>query len=75
MEELPHTNYKGPSGGKVSVQKYVEESESGTQAIVSIFTKTLTTNNTTIGGQQEGQGQTITKTYNIHGAGENSNFY
>ena len=38
MRELPHNNYKGRSGGKVSTaQKYVDESESGTQAIASVF--------------------------------------
>ena len=57
-----------------TAQKYVEESESGALAMASIFTKTVTNNNATVVG--DGQG-TSTKTYNIHGAGENStyNFY
>ena len=56
-----------------TAQKYVDESESGAQAISSVFnlTKAPTTNNTTVVSQQDGE--RVTKIYNIHGSGENCN--
>ena len=56
-----------------TAQKYVDESESGAQAIASVFnfTKAPTTNNTAVVSQQDGE--RVTKIYNIHGSGENCN--
>ena len=56
-----------------TAEKYVDEPESGAQAIASVFnfTKAPTTNNTTEVSQQDGE--RVTKIYNIHGSGENCN--
>ena len=72
MRGLPHNNYKGWKSVSTA-QKYVDESESGAQAIASVFnfTKAPTTNNTTLVSQQDGE--RVTKIYNIHGSGENCN--
>ena len=74
LRELPHNNYKGHLGGKVSQpHKSTSTSQSGAQAIASVFnfTKAPTTNNTTVVSQQDGE--RVTKIYNIHGSGENCN--
>ena len=58
-----------------TARKYVDESESGAQAIASVFNfkKAPTTNNTTVVSQQDGE--RVTKIYNIQGENCNLNFY
>ena len=59
-----------------TAQKYVEETDTGAQAMASIYSSVHTVHATSTVVDPTGE-QTSTKTYNITGAGENSvfNFY
>ena len=56
-----------------TVQKYVEESQSGVQVMASILTKTITSS--IMLRKEEGEGcSSTTKTYNIYATGEDNTY-